>query len=215
MSGIINCHLSLRACYQSIACLLHHSWGPHTRCTVAAKQRTVAYLSGSGRCFCRRLLITVVTPVHRPDSANAAASVCLYVGDKKGHCWSRHQMCRPPVMSADHLATYYGGPVDLAYPASGRRLCPLLHSQPVFWHVHHGTGDRADARCFACPSARNVNRLSSSVRQRGIPPPVVRGPIGHCASLVALLWPEFTFRARHCPLSIDRSHTVMGPGILG
>ena len=32
---------------------------------------------------------------------------------------------------------------------------------------------------------------------------------------VAFLWPEFTFRARHCPLSIDPSHTVMGPGILG
>ena len=44
-----SCHLSLRACYQSITCLFHRGHGPHTRCTDAAKQRTVAYLSGRGQ----------------------------------------------------------------------------------------------------------------------------------------------------------------------
>ena len=42
-----NCHLS-------ITCLLHQGRGPHTRRKDAAKQRTVAYLSGRGqlgRCF--------------------------------------------------------------------------------------------------------------------------------------------------------------------
>jgi len=37
--------------------------GPHTRCTDAAKQRTVAYLCsrGSGdRCFCHRVLISLL-----------------------------------------------------------------------------------------------------------------------------------------------------------
>jgi len=63
--------------------LLHGGRGPHSRCTDgdAAKQRTVAYLSGSGRgnrCFCCRELITIVTPLSRPGSAKTAASVCLY-----------------------------------------------------------------------------------------------------------------------------------------
>ena len=63
--------------------LLHGGRGPHTRCTGAdaAKQRTVAYLSGRGRgnrCFCRRELITIVTPLSRPGSAKTAASLCLY-----------------------------------------------------------------------------------------------------------------------------------------
>ena len=79
------CHRSLRACYQSSVdgLLLHGDCGPHSRCTDAdaAKQRTVAYLSGRGRgnrCFCRHELITIVTPLSRPGSAKTAASVCLY-----------------------------------------------------------------------------------------------------------------------------------------
>ena len=63
--------------------LLQGGGGPHSRRTDAdaAKQRTVAYLSGRGkgnRCFCRRKLITIVTPLSRPGSAKTAASVCLY-----------------------------------------------------------------------------------------------------------------------------------------
>jgi len=44
-----NCHLSLCACYQLIACSLHRGNGPHARRTDAAKQRTVVYLSGRGQ----------------------------------------------------------------------------------------------------------------------------------------------------------------------
>ena len=101
-----NCHLSLNACYQSIACLLHCGRGPHTRRMDAEKQRTVAYLSGGGRCFCHQVLITLVTPLHRPRSANAAASVCLYrkqerqwdVGRSTGHV--RRWACSLPYPSA-------------------------------------------------------------------------------------------------------------------
>jgi len=67
-------------------CLLHRGHGPHTRRTDAAKQRTVAYLrvrDSNSRRFCRRVLITLVMLLHRPGSANATASVCLYrVGQK-------------------------------------------------------------------------------------------------------------------------------------
>jgi len=71
------------ACYQSIACfcLLHRGHGPYTRRTDAAKQRTVAYLSGMGQrqqMFLLPALMTIVMPLHRPGSANVAASVCLY-----------------------------------------------------------------------------------------------------------------------------------------
>jgi len=37
----------------------------------------------SGRCFCRRALITLVMPLHWPGSANAADSVCLYREQKR------------------------------------------------------------------------------------------------------------------------------------
>jgi len=46
VSGIIVTCRPARTCYQLIACLLHSGRGPHTRCTNAAKQRTLAYLSG-------------------------------------------------------------------------------------------------------------------------------------------------------------------------
>ena len=63
--------------------LLHGGRGPHTRRTGAdaAKQRTVAYQSGRGQreqMLCRHELITIVTPLSRPGSAETAASVCLY-----------------------------------------------------------------------------------------------------------------------------------------
>ena len=78
MRGIIVTGRSLRA----VDRLLRRPW-PHSRRTGAdaAKQRTVAYLSGRGRgnrCFCRRELITIITPLSRPSSAKTAASVCLY-----------------------------------------------------------------------------------------------------------------------------------------
>ena len=64
-----NCHRSLAPRLLSVdRLLLHGGRGPHSRRTDAdaAKQRTVAYLSGRGRgnrCFCHRELITIVTPL--------------------------------------------------------------------------------------------------------------------------------------------------------
>ena len=64
-----NCHLSLSACYQSIACLLHCGRGPHTRRMNAKKQRTVAYLSGRGQMF--------LSPgAYNPSYATASARQC-------------------------------------------------------------------------------------------------------------------------------------------
>ena len=82
MSSVAPCLLSVDHL------LLHGGRGPHTRTrrtdAVAAKQRTVAYQSGSGQreqMLCRRELITIVTPLRplsRPGSAKTAASVCLH-----------------------------------------------------------------------------------------------------------------------------------------
>jgi len=42
-------------------------------------QWRIKAVGGRGkRCFCRRELITIVTPLSRPGSAETAASVCLY-----------------------------------------------------------------------------------------------------------------------------------------
>ena len=83
MSGIIVTGRSAPRLLSVDRLLLHGDCGPHSRRTDddAAKQRTVAYLSGRGRgnrCFCRHELITIVTPLSRPGSAKTAASVCLY-----------------------------------------------------------------------------------------------------------------------------------------
>ena len=88
MSGIIVTGRSLRA----VDRLLRRPW-PHSRRTDAdaAKQRTVAYLSGRGggnRCFCRRELITIITPLSRPSSVKTAlqSASTVYIANKKDHC---------------------------------------------------------------------------------------------------------------------------------
>jgi len=92
VSGIIStCCSALGACYHSIACLLHCGRGTHTRHTDAAKQRTVAYVSGRvqrrqkhqrRQMFLPRGLITLVTPgpaVHMRPLQSAS------IGNKKDH----------------------------------------------------------------------------------------------------------------------------------
>ena len=84
---IVTCRSALA---MSIACCFTAAVAriPDAR-TPTPRNRTVAYLSSRGRrnrCFCRRELITIVTPLRRPGSANMAASVCLYIGNKKDHC---------------------------------------------------------------------------------------------------------------------------------
>ena len=108
-----NCHRSFRACYQSIACC-------HSRLTDADARKTkdsgVAYLSGRGRgdrCFCRRELITIVTPLSRPGSAKTAASVCLYSVYRKQERSLFTAALRADIKCADrhHPAASDGGPV--------------------------------------------------------------------------------------------------------
>ena len=89
----------------------------------------------------------------------------------------------------------------LPYAEAGRQSRPPSRSQPVFRHVRHSTGNPATARHFTRPSARDIDRLSSSI-QRGraaIPRPTVWG-----RSAIALpLQPPgrfVTFRARCRPL---------------
>ena len=79
-----NCHRSLRACYQSIACCFTAVWPAfqtHGRPPTPRNegQWRIKAVGGRGnRCFCRRELITIVMPLSQPGSAKTAASVCLY-----------------------------------------------------------------------------------------------------------------------------------------
>ena len=79
-------------------------------------------------------------------------------------------MCRPPAMSADRPAASDGGPVvsHTRHPVGDR--FPPLRSQQVF---RYGAGDPATARHFTCPSARDVDRLSSGVEWGEV---VIPGP---------------------------------------
>jgi len=116
----------LRACYQSIACCFTAAVAriPDARTPAdTAKQRTVAYLSGRGRgnrCFCRRELITIVTPLSRLGSAKTAASVCLYSVYRKQErslfTAALEQTSNVPTAIVRRRAC------GLLYPASGRQL---------------------------------------------------------------------------------------------
>ena len=103
----------------------------------------MAYLSGTGQwgqCFCCRALITLVTPLHQPDSANAAASVCLYRKQE------RPLRCRPIDRPRPTVGLWISctlGPVGdrfppppVAFPAhvltavETRPLAAVLHAHP-------------------------------------------------------------------------------------
>ena len=130
----------LRACYQSIACCFTATVAriPDARTPAdAAKQRTVVYLSGRGRgnrCFCRRELITIVTPLSRLGSAKTAASVCLYSVYRKQErllfTAALEQTSNVPTAIVRRRAC------GLLYPASGRQSClrraaRLLFDRPL------------------------------------------------------------------------------------
>jgi len=115
----------------------------------------VAYLSGRGggnRCFCRRELITIVTPLSRPGSAKTAASVCLYSVYKKHErslfTAALEQTSNVPPSSGCVRRQACG----LPYPASGRRSRPSVALHVCFLQVRHGAGDPAAARRFMRPS---------------------------------------------------------------
>ena len=134
MSGIIVPSRSTLAITISRSLVASRGHGPHTRCTDAdaAKQRTVAYQSGRGRgnrCFCRRELITIVTPLSRPGSAKKAASVCLYSVYKK----QERSLFTAALEQTSNVPTASGciqwRACGLPYPASGRQsLASLCHA---------------------------------------------------------------------------------------
>ena len=106
-------------------------------------------------------------------------------------------------MLANRPATSDGGPgVSRTRHLGASRQSP----SPVALQVRQGTGDPAAAHRLACPSSRDVDRLSSDDRrgQAAITQPAVRGPIGQPlrfagrATTLALSHGRFaTFQARH------------------
>ena len=165
-----------------IACLLH-AWllhrghGPHTRRTDAAKQRTVVYLSGSGQRGQIFALITLVMPVHRPASANAAASVCLY--------WKQERALRCQLIVWPRPTA--GLWISRSAIASPRRVTSLCFDTLVWrrgWPLHAVLCAHPPMTSTDCPAASDGD--GGRGREVTIPRPPVRGPIGHCASPVAL-----------------------------
>ena len=118
--------------YQSIACCFMAAVAriPDARTPAdAAKQRTVAYLSGRGkgnRCFCHCELITIVTPLSRPGSAKTAASVCLYSVYRK----QERSLFTAAIEQTSNVPPSSGRvrrrACGLPYPASGRRSRPSV-----------------------------------------------------------------------------------------
>ena len=175
--------MSLSACYQSIAYLLHRSHGPHARCTDSAKQRTVAYLSGRGQWGQMFLL----QRTDNPSYSTASAWQCKCGRFSLPLYRKQERSLFTAAMSADCLAASHSGPMDFPYPGASRRS----RSQPVFRQVCHGTRDQTAARRFTRPSARDVGRLSSGQWPLHLPghaPPAVLRRFGRasarCQSIV-------------------------------
>jgi len=119
----------------------------------------------------------------------------------------------PPAMSAGCVRRRACG---LPYPASGQRLRP-----PVAFPACVST--RAPGRCppfhtSIRPRRQPIVQQRPGVGREGeaIPRPVVRGPIGHCASLVALppYPPPAVLRrfGRATASYVDHPQVAMGPG---
>ena len=129
-------------------------------------------------------------------------SVCLYIGNKKDHSsWHvradikfvDRPRCRPiirPRPTAGLWISYTRGPVGDRVPSSrfdtwamAQETWPL----PAVLHAH--------------PPATLTNCPVASDGAGGDSPPAVWGPIGHCASPVALprtiLWPFCDVQAHH------------------
>jgi len=171
--------VSLRACYQLIACLLHRSHRPHTSLyawTDAAKQRTMVYLSGRGQ----RGQMFLPPGTDNPSYATVSSLQCkcghfslplyrkqersLFTAtlEQRSNVPTAHDVGR----MTDHPAASNGRPVDLPYLRAGR----LSHS-PVAFPACVLTGvprRRRPGRCppTAHPSACDVDDYVSSC---GIP----------------------------------------------
>jgi len=129
-----------------------------------------------GRCFCCSTLTTLVTPLRRPGSANAAASVCLYIGNRKDHC--SQPRCRPivwPHPTAGLWISRTRGPVGDRVPSLCFDRCamaPETRPLPAVSRVH------PPATSADCPAANGhctylVTLLQLFCDVSGVPPPAV------------------------------------------
>ena len=131
------------------------------------------------RCFCRRELITTVTPLSRPGSAKTAASVCLYSVYRK----QERSLFTAALEQTSNVPTAIVRPCPTAglwSPTPGiqsaiaslRRAARLLFDRCA--SVPETRSLPAISRAHP---ARDVDRLFSGVRwgEAVIPRPVVRG----------------------------------------
>jgi len=136
-----------------------------------------------GRYFCRRALITLVMPLHRPGGANAAASVCLYRKQE------RSLRCRPidrPRLTVGLWSPVPRGRSAIAFPACvstraphywrhGR--CPPFHvpisprCRPIVQQRPTAAGSNSPIHC---PGADRPLRFPSRA------PRVARSRPGNC-----------------------------------
>ena len=136
----------------SVHRLLLHG-GPHSRCTGAdaAKQRTVAYLSGRGRGNrCCRELITIVMPLSRPGSAETAASVGLYSVYRK----QERSLFTAALEQTSNVPTAIIG----LRPTAGLRF-PIPGILSAMASLRHAARLRFD-RCATAPETRPLPAVS-------------------------------------------------------
>ena len=161
--------------------LLHGGHGPHTRCmdADAAKQRTVAYLSGKGRgnrCFGRHGLIAIVTPLSRTGSARTAASICLYSVYRK----QERSLFTDALEQTSNVPTTRNVRLSADRPTAGL-WSPIPSIRSAIASLRRAARLRFD-RCATAPETRPllaVSRAHPSRVRRGveavIPRPVIRG----------------------------------------
>jgi len=160
-----SCHLSLHTCYQLIACLLHSGYDPHSRCTDAAKQRAVAYLSGRGQMFLQ-------PGADNPSYATALAQQC-----KCG----RFSLPLYETRKITEMSSDGGRGCGLPYPRASRRLHPpvafpacILTRVPRHWRP---------GRCppFCAPMRPRRRPIFQQLGRVAIP-----GPLSGGRSAIAL-----------------------------
>jgi len=160
------------------------------------------------RYFCRRELINIVTPLRRPGSANTAASVCLYIGNKKDHCsqpryvradikCANRPQCRPIVRwracGLSYLASGWRSRPPVAFPACVSTRVPR-HQRPGCCQPFHAP----------IPPATSTDCLATSNRGGGDSPARRPGPGGqwplHFPGRAPPVPSPQPFRVRHCQL---------------
>ena len=113
-------------------------------------------------------------PLHRPGSANVAASVCIYRKQE------RPLRCRPIVWPCPTACLCSPVPAGQSAFVSPRRVPSLC------FDVRHHAGDRTFYAPIR-PRRRPIVqwRLTQGRGGQAIPRPAIQGPVGHCASPAA------------------------------